>query len=280
MPPYSPVTRQEANLLSKLSDLKTALEAIVGGMGSSTASGSGSESFSNTRGSFTATPNVGAKTITLSGFNSLLQSVTLTPANFVSGSIKRISSAGVVSSVPLTSLSYNSGTGVLMLADMSSSFAAGDTVEIVLTWPRRAYDKTNDFVRTTLASLLAGENLTSQWQRVNPNVPQQLTLEASSAKTSSGSSSTASNVGDRKEALVFLNVTAFSGTSPTLDVSLEASDDGGSTWYDIPNSSFTQRTATGKQALQLTVFGDTIRPKWTVGGTTPSFTFAVKAVLK
>lgn len=106
-----------------------------------------------------------------------------------------------------------------------------------------------------------------------------LTLEASAAETASGSAA-AQSVGQYKEALVTLNCTAASGTTPTLAVVIQASDDGGTTWYNLPGGSFTQLTAAGSQAIQVNTFGDTIRAAWTIGGTTPSFTFAVKAVLK
>lgn len=39
---------------------------------------------------------------------------------------------------------------------------------------------------------------------------------------------------------------------------------------------FAQKTATGREVINVTApFTDQIRVKWTVGGTTPSFTFAV-----
>lgn len=114
------------------------------GSSSSSASGSGGESYSNTRLSFVATPNTGAKTITLTSQVAALQGMTLTAANFISGSAKKIDSSGVVTTLPLTNVAYNSGTGVLTLSDMTSNFASGDIVELVITGVHRAYDRTND----------------------------------------------------------------------------------------------------------------------------------------
>lgn len=79
------------------------------------------------------------------------------------------------------------------------------------------------------------------------------------------------------ELLLFLNVTAASGTSPTLNVKVQAQDPAGN-WYDI--LSFTQATAATKEAKQLSIFGDKIKVVYTIGGTTPSFTFSVTAVAK
>lgn len=75
---------------------------------------------------------------------------------------------------------------------------------------------------------------------------------------------------------VFLNVTAISGTSPTLDVKLQitpkASPAAGD-WYDLDGGSFTRVTGVGKQVLSLVNFGHWMRFVYTVGGTSPSITF-------
>lgn len=82
-----------------------------------------------------------------------------------------------------------------------------------------------------------------------------------------------------KECLVFLNITAVSGTTPTLDVSVESFDEVGAAY--APIGSFTQKTATGIDTLKLTgTLGRLIRIKWTIGGTTPSFTFSVSGAFK
>lgn len=68
-----------------------------------------------------------------------------------------------------------------------------------------------------------------------------------------------------------LNVTAITGT---LDVVIEDSVDGGATWNTV--ATFTQATAVSRQVLNVTSpFGSRLRVRWTVGGATPSVTFAV-----
>lgn len=71
-----------------------------------------------------------------------------------------------------------------------------------------------------------------------------------------------------------LHVTDVSGTDPTLDVLVEHSADG-STWATL--ATFTQVTAAA--AEQLLASSGTVnrhlRITWTIGGTDPSFTFAV-----
>lgn len=74
----------------------------------------------------------------------------------------------------------------------------------------------------------------------------------------------------------YLNVTAVSGTSPTLDVKLQDSPDG-TAFYDL--ASFAQKTAVGKEAIRVTQpFARRLKVVYTVGGTSPSFTFSVVGV--
>jgi hypothetical protein len=76
---------------------------------------------------------------------------------------------------------------------------------------------------------------------------------------------------------VNIPVTAVTGTSPTLDVSIEESDDNGTNWlkvYDFPRI-----TAAGiYRSPVIPMTGTRLRYVQTVGGTTPSFTRAVNRV--
>ena len=84
--------------------------------------------------------------------------------------------------------------------------------------------------------------------------------------------------GRSREALVLLSVGAASGTSPTLDVKIQHSDDN-STWSDLAGAAFPQRTAAGAVSeINIKGFKRYIRAVHDVGGTSPSFTAAVLAV--
>lgn len=75
-----------------------------------------------------------------------------------------------------------------------------------------------------------------------------------------------------------LNVTAASGTSPTLDVVIEESADG-DVWTTL--QTFTQKTAVGTEVVRVSnPFHNKLRIKFTVGGTSPSFTAEMKATLR
>ena len=71
---------------------------------------------------------------------------------------------------------------------------------------------------------------------------------------------------------VNIDVTAASGTSPSITFSLEWSDDG-STWATpSPAQSFAALTAVSQVIEEFAVLGAFVRLAWTVSGTTPSFT--------
>ena len=73
---------------------------------------------------------------------------------------------------------------------------------------------------------------------------------------------------------VSIPVTAVTGTTPTLDVSVEESDDSGTNWFKVYD--FPRITATGiYRSPILPMTGNRVRYVQTVAGTTPSFTRAV-----
>lgn len=73
---------------------------------------------------------------------------------------------------------------------------------------------------------------------------------------------------------VNIPVTVVTGTTPTLDVGIEESDDGGTNWFRVYD--FPRITATGiYRSPKLPLTGNRVRYVQTVGGTTPSFTRAI-----
>ena len=84
-------------------------------------------------------------------------------------------------------------------------------------------------------------------------------------------------------ALVLLNASAGTGTSPTLDVKLQHSDDD-STYEDVTSGAFSQVTdaaeTAGVKVMKLNVsdLKRYLRVVGTIAGTTPSFDFGVEFV--
>lgn len=100
-----------------------------------------------------------------------------------------------------------------------------------------------------------------------------LTLTAAGAGTTKsggvGASGTAACV------LVLVHCTALTGTTPTLDVSLEESTTGESAWTAVASSSTPQITAAGNFMAFAVPAKNFVRVSATVAGTTPSATAKV-----
>jgi hypothetical protein len=97
---------------------------------------------------------------------------------------------------------------------------------------------------------------------------------ASAARTTSGDTGVFSAYGPASTLRAQLDVTAASGTSPTLNVVIEDTLDG-TNWNVV--ATFAQRTAAGREVVNVTSpFANRLRARWTLGGTTPSFTFSVR----
>ncbi len=89
---------------------------------------------------------------------------------------------------------------------------------------------------------------------------------------------------------LILDVTAASGTSPTLDVTLERYDPGSDGFIAMPGAAFAQKTGISVDDLIIypgiaetanrsvsDVLSQHFRLVWTIAGTTPSFTFTIGA---
>ena len=110
---------------------------------------------------------------------------------------------------------------------------------------------------------------------------QSLRVADSAARTTTGTSTAvALNVNSQVSpggALLGLlvNVTAASGTTPTLDLTVEWSSDGTNFVVGQPADALTQITTAVGAAKQFAIKAPFYRVKWTIAGTTPSFTFDV-----
>ncbi len=97
----------------------------------------------------------------------------------------------------------------------------------------------------------------------------------SSARTASGSAAAVTGLAEQTTLRVQLEVTAASGTTPSLAVVLEDTVDG-TNWNTV--GTFTAKTVAGREVINVTApFTGTVRATWTITGTTPSFTFSILA---
>lgn len=80
-------------------------------------------------------------------------------------------------------------------------------------------------------------------------------------------------LGDKGDARLKLDVTAASGTTPTLDVAIQTRADAADSWRAV--AAFAQKTAAGSERKCFAGLDRFVRAVATIGGTTPSFTFSV-----
>jgi len=108
--------------------------------------------------------------------------------------------------------------------------------------------------------------------------PNQLANDITSAALTSTATSAAITPANNSCSFEYnVIVTAVSGTSPTMDVVVQESDDTGTNWYDIYH--FPRITAAGQYRSPLIPqTGNRVRYVRTIGGTSPSFTNAVNRV--
>lgn len=96
-------------------------------------------------------------------------------------------------------------------------------------------------------------------------------LAGAVTRTADGNGATV-EIGDQGTLRLRLNVTAASGTSPTLDITLQTSKDA-STWRTL--GTFAQATAVGAERKSFSGCDRYVRANADLGGTTPSFTYTI-----
>lgn len=137
-----------------------------------------------------------------------------------------------------------------------------------------------------MAVSIVAPNSSGSWNEIHRdgNALQVKTLGKSGTVLASAARTASTNSDDITVAIgarlgVFLDVTAASGVSPTLDVVVKAKDPASGKYFTI--GTFTQATGVTSEALwigggaDVEFTTDTFRVETTIAGTTPSFTFSV-----
>lgn len=103
---------------------------------------------------------------------------------------------------------------------------------------------------------------------------------APDTRTTSGDSGPLMAHGDASFINLLVCVTAVSGTSPTLALSVEWSPDSGSAWCtaETPDE-FATITTTTNVCKRFAAKSNIYRIRWTLGGTDPSFQFFIHEYL-
>lgn len=113
----------------------------------------------------------------------------------------------------------------------------------------------------------------------------QTVLNQASAAQTAGGNSADLTVGQYRELAVDINISAVSGTSPSATFFVDRKGADG-IYYNIYSSG--AKTTTGTVSTSIgaggaatnSAFGNVIRFRWTITGTTPSFTFSASIIGK
>lgn len=118
-----------------------------------------------------------------------------------------------------------------------------------------------------------------------------LNVLASTARGTGTFNDTIDNDDDHLGMALFLDITAASGTTPTLDIKVQYLDPLTGNAFDLLAGAFVQKTTTGSDHLVIypgiavdanrvnQVLPGDIRINSVIGGTTPSFTYSLTAIL-
>lgn len=103
---------------------------------------------------------------------------------------------------------------------------------------------------------------------------QEETVVEAAARGASGDTGTLPGFGPASTLRIQLDCGAGTGTSPSLTVTIEDTLDG--TNWNAVHTFTAVTTGASRQVANITApFADRLRVRWTITGTTPSFTFSV-----
>lgn len=135
----------------------------------------GGSVFSNAQGDFSVATTSGTKTMTVTGLPFTLEAV-----HVVAGSARSITTAGMVTTLPLSSVSVSSG--VITLSDVSANFDGTESILLHIVGPDKTFDNTLDVVKTSEQAPLwnrftdsesiisASQNVTTTWVDIGPEL--------------------------------------------------------------------------------------------------------------
>jgi hypothetical protein len=104
-------------------------------------------------------------------------------------------------------------------------------------------------------------------------------LYSGTATATGDTTLTPTNTRHDKEGIFYLDVTAASGVNPTLDIVFKVYDEFTDKWYEL--ASFSRKVGISSD-VGFIEYGldDKVAVFYTIGGSNPSFTFAVTAHFK
>lgn len=196
---------------------------------------------------------------------------------------------GAFSQIRIRSSAYTSGTLSVSIMSVIDADPAPPPTLTPYTTPAAIADGAANPTAGGTATFDQWFNGTT-WDRVRNNLTN-IAVDTSTARTVTGTGVTATNF-NATGAFIQVNVTAVSGTTPTMVAKVQYSIDGGTNFIDldVTNAATASITTTGIYVIKVYPGLPTVaagscpsplprvwRLAWTIGGTTPSFTFATTA---
>ncbi|SRR6266704_2849387 len=105
------------------------------------------------------------------------------------------------------------------------------------------------------------------------NVMGDIALTGAAAGAGTFTSGPVAPAGFFADVVLLVQCTAATGTSPTLNVSLEESADGSSSWTAVTGSAAAQLTGAGSSMSNARLTKSFVRVTATIAGTTPAVTY-------
>lgn len=196
-------------------------------------------------------------------------------------------SAWTSGAITVKAKAISAGTGISVLSGNTSS-TQGTPAGLAGYWPVRITDGTN----TMPTADAPGRAF---YSRITNGTVELLINSDGTTVLASGALTTTTNGTDQintnyRGVIWTMDITAVTGTTPTLDVKAQLKDPLSGKYVDIPSTAFAQKTATGTDTLCIypgitttanrqvsNVLPRTYRLVYTISGTTPSFTLSVGA---
>lgn len=191
-----------------------------------------------------------------------------------------------ISAIPnfrITSSAWTSGTAVItmnatqaaQMVSLDNPLPTGSNVigSVAVTSLPALSSASNTYqIASTTIAAISGATAATKGQGIALLAPVSNVDKASSAVTTTGNTGTiADDFGCGLSALI--NITAVSGTTPTMDLILQESYDNGTTWQDVYHCP--RFSATTTFAVPNMIIGGRRRWSYIIAGTTPSFTFSI-----
>lgn len=244
----------------------------------------------------------GTNWINVTGSTSIINEATgayIASGNLTANGIYQIDVAGLTG-VRVITTAYTSGTvtGTIRVSTSTGivgvqgvpTVAQSGTWTVGVTGYPTAAAAADAFANPTITHIGA-DGFTfngATWERNRSGV-YTVNVDTSSARVASGTGTAFINYSGRS-LLVWINVTAVTGTTPTATFRLQWSPDNGTTWIDWDTTNLQTTSITGvttatlrvgpsgittaANAARADIVPRQVRLAWTIGGTTPSFTFA------